>query len=157
MHSREAICSNIAISLKSGKAEDLLFPISSNLKKKRGKLQNFVPSYRAVQRYKSRIIEKVISVCKPKDTFSGFRFDLVACVKFAAWILYGREKISGLNIDLWGDDCEISGIDNTRMCFRTIQDFSEKITAQSSSITICFIDKLAKSILLSIILLVILF
>ena len=119
MHSREAITSNIAISLKSGKAEDLLFNKSSNLKiNQKGKHQNIVPSYCAVQRYQSLIMENFISVCKPEATFSGFRCDLVACVKFAAWILYGREKILGLNVDLWGDGCEIGEIDHTRMCFR---------------------------------------
>ena len=155
LQSREAITSNIAISLKSGKAEDLLFTISSNLKiNEKGKLQNIVPSYRAVQRYQSRIMENFISVCKPEATFSGFRCDLVSCVKFAAWILYGRETILGLNIDLWGDGCEIGGNDHTRMCFRILQDFSEKITAQSSSITFCFSGKLSVCFLLSITLVV---
>ena len=158
LQSREAISSNFAISLKPGKAEDLLLTISSNLKiNEKGKLQNIVPSYRAVQRYQSRIIENFISVCKPEATFSGFRCDLVSCVKFAAWILYGREKISGLNFDLWGDSCEIGGIDHTRMCFRFLQDFSEKITAQSLSITFCFSVKLAICFLLSINLAVFLF
>ena len=102
-------------------------------------------------------MENFISVCKPEATFSGFRCDLVSCVKFAAWILYGRETILGLNIDLWGDGCEIGGNDHTRMCFRVLQDFSEKITAQSSSITFCFSGKLAVCFLLSITLVVFLF
>ena len=141
--SRETIISNVAVSLKSGKAEDLLFILSSNLKiNKLGKFQNLVPSYRDVQRYQSQIMENFISVCQPEDTFSGFRCDLVSCVKFAAWILYEREEISELNMDLWGDGCEIGGIDHTRLCFRFLQDFSDKITAQSSSITFCFSGKL---------------
>ena len=141
--SRETLISNVAVSLKSGKAEDLLFTLSSNLKiNKLGKFQNLVPSYRAVQRYQSQIMENFISVCQPEATFSGFRCDLVSCVKFAAWILYEREEISELNIDLWGDGCEIGGIDQTRLCFRILQDFSDKITAQSSSITFCFSGKL---------------
>ena len=102
-----------------------------------------MPSYRAVQRYQNQILENFISVCKPEPTFSGFRCDLVSCVKFAAWILYGRREISGLNIDLWGDGFEIGGNDRTRMCFRILQAFSEKITAQSSSTTCCFRCKLA--------------
>ena len=49
--SRETIISNVAVSLKSGKAEDLLFTLSWSLKTNQfGKLQNLVPSYRAVQR-----------------------------------------------------------------------------------------------------------
>ena len=87
-------------------------------------------------------MENFISVCKPEATFSGFRCDLMSCVKFAAWILYQRDEISELNVDLWGDGCEIGGVDHTRLCFRILQDFSEKITAQSSSITFCFSGKL---------------
>ena len=56
--------------------------------------------------------------------------------------LYERDEISELNIDLCGDGCEIGGVGHTRLCFRILQDFSDKITAQSSSITFCFSGKL---------------
>ena len=79
-------------------------------------------------------MESFISVCKPETTYSGIRRDLVSCVKFVAWIRYERAKTSELKMDLWGDGCEIGGVDHTRLCFRILQDFSDKMTAQSSSI-----------------------
>ena len=91
--SRETITPNVAVSLKSGKAEYLLFTLSWNLKiNKLGKFQNLVQSRRAVQRHQSQIMENFIPVCKPEATFSGFRCDLVSCVKFAAWILYEKAQ-----------------------------------------------------------------
>ena len=43
-----------------------------------------------------------------------------------------------LTIDLWGDGCEIGGVDHTRLCFRILHDFSDTITVQSSSMKMCF-------------------
>ena len=53
-----------------------------------------------------------------------------------------RDEISELNIDLWGDGCEIGGVDHTRPRLRILQDFSDEITGQSKSIAFCFSDKL---------------
>ena len=77
-------------------------------------------------------------MCKPEATFSGFRCDLVKCVKNAAWLLFETEDICELTIDLWGDGCEIGGIDHTRMCFRILKSYSSKVTVQPATVAFCF-------------------
>ena len=137
MKSKEAMISSLAISIRSGNIDDVISTIRANLSIN-GQLHNIIPSSRAIRRFSKILTNAFISMCKPEATFSGFRCDLVKCVKIAAWLLFETEDLSELTIDLWGDGCEIGGVDHTRMCFRILKNYSSKVTVQSATVAFCF-------------------
>ena len=49
--------------------------------------------------------------------------------------LFGSNGISDLRVDIWGDGCEIGGVETTRIAFRILTD---KIKCQSSNAVFCF-------------------
>ena len=137
MESKESMISSLVISIRSGNIDDVISTIRANLSIN-GQLHNIMPSSRAIRRFSKIFTNAFISMCKPEATFSGFRCDLVKCVKIAAWLLFETEDISELTIDIWGDGCEIGGVDHTRMCFRILKNYSWKVTVQSATVAFRF-------------------
>lgn len=133
----ENFSTEIAVSCKTGNTNDVITALRRFLRIRSTKC-NVIPSVRDIQESSGKVMRKFISICQPELTFSGFRCNLVNSVKFVAFILFGKDKIEDLYVDIWGDGCEIGGIDMTRLCFRILKDFNEKITAQSSKTTFCF-------------------
>ena len=76
--------------------------------------------------------------CKPEKTFSGFRSDLVSCVKAVAFLSLKTTELQGLRVDIWGDSCEIGGVEVTRLAFRLLD---VNISVQSTSSVFCFARK----------------
>ena len=95
---------------------------------------NVVPCIRLIKKTTAEIQTYFVSLCHPERTFSGFRCDLIKCVELAAYLL-GMYDLCGLRIDIWGDGCEIGGLETTRFAFRVL---SQKISCQSSSSVFCF-------------------
>ena len=95
---------------------------------------NLVPCIRLIKKSTAEIQTYFVSLCHPERTFSGFRCDLIKCVELAAYLL-GMYDLCGLRTDIWGDGCEIGGLETTRFAFRVL---SEKISCQSSSSVFCF-------------------
>lgn len=127
----------LAVACKTGNTNDVITVIRNSLKVNSMKY-NIIPSVRAIQESSTNVMKQFISICEPEITFSGFRCNLVKCVKFVAHILFGKEDIEELFVDLWGDGCEIGGVEMTRMCFRILKDFNTKVSAQSTKCTFCF-------------------
>ena len=96
---------------------------------------NLVPSIRTVVTSNAKFTQHFIKLCNPERTFSGFRVDVVRCVKLAAYAILQTTNISGLNVDIWGDGAAIGGTEVTRLAFRLI---CEEISVQSSDSVFCF-------------------
>lgn len=96
---------------------------------------NIVPSVRSIQRSCTLLLDKFLALFKCERTFSGFRLDLLSCVRFAAYLVLGKDDLSNIHVDIWGDGCEIGGIEVTRLTFRII---CSEISAQSANAVFCF-------------------
>lgn len=128
---------DLAVACKTGNSAEIINTIRNALQI-RGLGFNVVPSTRAIDRSTSKLLEKFTCICEPEICFSGFRCNLVKTVEFAAELLYNITNIDGLQVDIWGDGCEIGGANQTRLCFRILKDVTDKITSQSASIVFCF-------------------
>ena len=89
-------------------------------------------------------MSQFISLCEPERTASGFRLNLVKCVKTAYFLLSGKNDIAGTRVDIWGDGANIGATSVTRMCFRFLCDDDElstnfKLSAQSANAAMCFV------------------
>lgn len=127
-------CDNLAIAMRTGNMETLINVIRGRLAVT-GLRCNIVPSIRSIKISTATLVRNFIAICKPERTYSGFRVQLVACVKLAAFFLLKKTDINDIQVDIWGDAVEIGGIDVTRMTFRLLCD---KISAQSSEAVFCF-------------------
>jgi len=78
-----------------------------------------------------RMNEFFRSVLGPSRTHTGFRVNLVKFVKFVAFHVYGKNSISGLRIDIYGDAMSRGKRDVVRMAFRILDTGIE--TEQSST------------------------
>jgi hypothetical protein len=133
---------HLAIALKTENVTTIINLIRSRLKL-RSLGYNLVPSIREIQRSSAQIFKYFGAICKPERTFSGFRLDLVICVKFAAYLLLNKTDLTDVEIDIWGDGCEIGGVEVTRLVFRLLNvagntDAEQKFSAQSSKAVFCF-------------------
>ena len=57
------------------------------------------------------------------------------CVETVSYFLFGTKELNGQRVDIWGDGCEIGGVETTRIAFRILTD---KIKCQSSDAVFCF-------------------
>ena len=124
----------MAIHTKTGNVNDVINLIRSRLSVP-GLGFNLVPSIRTVVTSNAKFTQQFIKLCNPERTFSGFRVDVVRCVKLAAYAILQTTNISGLNVDIWGDGAAIGGTEVTRLAFRLI---CEEISVQSSDSVFCF-------------------
>ena len=60
------------------------------------------------------------SVENPEKTFSRFPSDLVSRVKAVAFLSLKTTELQGLRLDIWGESCEIGGVEVTRLAFRLL-------------------------------------
>ena len=82
--------------------------------------KSFVPSPSHVRRATAEIVVHFTNFLRQKKTFSGFRSDLVSCVKAVAFLSLKTTELQGLRVDIWGDSCEIGGVEVTRLAFRVL-------------------------------------
>ena len=123
----------LSLTAQTGNTEAVIRLIRSKLSVV-GLGYNVVPCICLIKKSTAEIQTYFVSLCQPERTFSGFRCDLIKCVELAAY-LFGIYDLRGLRIDIWGDGCEIGGLETTRFAFRVL---SEKISCQSSSSVFCF-------------------
>ena len=123
----------LSLTVHTGNTEAVIKLIRSKLSVV-GLGYNVVPCIRLIKKSTAVIQTYFVSLCQPERTFSGFRCDLIKCVELVAY-LFGICDLRGLKIDIWGDGCEIGGLETTRFAFRVL---SEKISCQSSTAVFCF-------------------
>ena len=123
----------LSLTIKTGNVDDVINVIRSRLKV--SGTHNLVPGITPIKESTAEIMGYFSAICEPERTFSGFRCNLVRCVEAASFLLCGTSDLSGLRVDIWGDGCEIGGVEETRMVFRIITD---RISCQSSNSVFCF-------------------
>ena len=123
----------LSIAMKSGNMEGIINVVRKRLAV--DGIRGLVPSIDSIKLSTANMISMFIAICKPELTYSGFRADLMACIKLAAFLLLKKTDIDGLKVDIWGDGVQIGGVDETRMTFRI---FCNKISAQSALAVFCF-------------------
>lgn len=131
-----AFCDRLALAMKTGNSDMLIDVIRTHLKMPG--MPNLVPCVRNIRESTASIVSIFIALCKPERTYSGFRLDLVTCIKITAYLLFGMTCLKGVRVDIWGDACVIGKIDITRIVFRLLVN---GISAQSSDIVFCFAGK----------------
>lgn len=129
-------CEHMSVVAKTGNMDKLLDVIRKRLSIP-GMRFNIVPCSRSVRRTTATLVRNFVALCNPERTFSGFRLDLVACVRLAAHCR--KLPIHNLGVDIWGDGVEIGGVEVTRMAFRLLRD---DISAQSANAVFCFAGKI---------------
>ena len=131
-----AFCEELSLVMRTGNTEDLIGCIRAHLDV-RGLKENLVPSIRSIRKTTASIVRNFIALCRPERTFSGFRVDLVTCVKIATFLIHETTSLDGIRVDIWGDGCEIGGKEVTRLTFRLLRDGAGP-SAQSSDAVFCF-------------------
>ena len=133
---------NLSIAMRTGNAEMIINVIRKHFATP-GMQVNLVPSIRSIQRSTASFVHNFIALCKPERTHSGFRVDLVSSVKIAAFLLLKTADVDGLRVDIWGDGCEIGGMEVTRLTFRLLCVTAGPTgpSAQSSDAVFCFAGK----------------
>ena len=124
----------LAIHTKTGNVNDVINLIRSRLSVP-GLGFYLVPSIPTVVTSNAKFTQHFIKLCNPEKFFSGFRVDVVRCVKLAAYVIHETTNISGLKVDIWGDGTAIGGTEVTRLAFRLI---CEEVSVQSSDSVFCF-------------------
>ena len=109
---------DLAKATKTGNVDDIINTIRSRLEITGFK--SFVLSPRHIRRATAEKKVHFTNFCNPEKTFSGFRSDLVSCVKAVAFLSLKTTELQGLRVDIWGDSCEIGGVEVTRLAFRLI-------------------------------------
>ena len=132
--STEDFTHNLSLVMKTGNTEDVINVIRRRLSIV-GLGYNLVPYIRLVKKSTAEIQSYFTAMCELERTFSGFRCNLIKCVEIASYFLFGSNEIRDLRVDIWGDGCEIGGVETTRIAFRILTD---KIKCQSSNAVFCF-------------------
>ena len=133
--STEEFRHHLSLVMKTGNSEDIIKVIRTRLSIV-GLGYNLVPCMRLVKKSTAEIQSYFTAMCEPERTFSGFRCNLTKCVEIVSFLLFGTNDIKDLRVDIWGDGCEIGGVETTRMAFRILS--TEKIKCQSSNAVFCF-------------------
>ena len=125
---------HLSLVMKTGNTEDVI-----NVIRRRLSIvalgYNLVPCIRLVKKSTAEIQSYITAMCEPERTFSGFRCNFIKCVEIASYFLFGSNEIRDLRVDIWGEGCEIGGVETTRIAFRILTD---KIKCQSSNVVFCF-------------------
>ena len=124
---------DLAKATKTGNVDNIINTIRSQLEITGFK--TFVPSPRHVGWATTEIVVHLTNFCKSEKNFSGFRIDLVSCVKAVAFLSLKTTGLLGLRVDIWEDSCEIGGGEVTRLAFRLLD---VDISVQSTSSVFCF-------------------
>ena len=97
---------HLAKATKIGNVDDIINTIRSRLEIIGFK--SFVPSPRHVRRATAEKVVHFTNFSKPEKTFSGFRSDLVSCVKAVAFLSLKTTELQGLRVDIWGDVLDVN-------------------------------------------------
>ena len=122
---------------KTGKVDNFINTIRSRLETTGFK--SFVPSPRHVRRTTADLVVHFTIFCKPEKTVSGFRSDLVSCVEAVAFCSLKTRELQGLRVDIRGDNCEIGGVEVTRLAFQESQFCFGKLSLMIISLGISYI------------------
>ena len=126
----------LSIAMKTGNMEGIINLIRTRLEVE-GIRGSVVPSIWNIKLSTAHMTSMFIAICKPEISYSGFRADLMSCVKLYAFLLLKKKDITDLHVDIWGDAANIGGLDETRMTFRLLCD---AISAQSATAVFCVAD-----------------
>ena len=125
---------HLSLVTKTGNTEDIIKVIRTRLSIV-GLGYNLVPCIRLVKKSSSEIQTYSTSMCEPERTFAGFRCNLIKCVDTVSYFLFGTKELNGQRVDIWGDGCEIGGVETPRIALWILTD---KIKCQSSDAVFCF-------------------
>ncbi len=97
---------DIQLEQSSGTARSMLVCIRKLLKIPFGR-QNctVLPPRRDLDLAKDLLHRTFIQVLEPMRTFTGFRVNLIKAVKFALKMVYNRDSLEDLRLDIYGDTC----------------------------------------------------
>ncbi len=114
--------------------EKVIEAISSFLKLP-GIKHSLVPCSRTLRRVKTDYHCFFMSLMKFEKIYSGFRINLVAAVKCAAFMLWRKTDLNGMSVDIWGDGVEIGALDMIRLAYRFL---GQKMSCQSEKSVFAF-------------------
>lgn len=100
--------------------------------------ENIIPSTATVGILTRKIKTYFIALLQPQATFTGFRLNLVSCVRLAVFLRLGKKDLDGVCIDLWGDGLQLGGRDVTRLGFRIIDKSITEYSSQCSKMVFIF-------------------
>lgn len=136
--STRSFCDNLSISMRTGNMDNLIAVIKNHLLIP-GLHEHLIPGLTKIKQSTAGLLQIFTALCKPELTYSGFRLDLVSAIKVAAYLMFGITDLTGLRVDIWGDGCEIGGMEVTRITFRLL--VNRGPSAQSSDAVFCFAGK----------------
>jgi hypothetical protein len=142
--SSEEFRDEIALKIRTNNIQAVLDLIRAHLYLP-GLKSNLVPSNKTVHASGINLKRFFVALLHPEKSFSGFRVNLFLYVKLAAYLLLNKEDISGLEVDIWGDACEIGGKEVTRFVFRVLSDdLPNKLSSQSANAAFSFAEYYGK-------------
>ena len=127
---------DLAKATKAGKVDDIINTIRSQLEITG--IKSSIPSPRHFLRATAEIVTHITNFSKPEKKFSGFRSDLVSCVKAVAFLSLKTTELQGLCVDIRGDRCGTGDVQVTRIAIRLID---VDISVQSTLSVFCFAGK----------------
>ena len=89
-------CDDLAIFMRTGNVEAFIGIIRDRLAIPG--VRHIMPSLRSIKISTAQLTRNFIAICSPEMTFSGFKVDLVAAVKLAAWLLLQITDVTGLRV-----------------------------------------------------------
>ena len=92
-------CDDLAIATRTGNMETLIQVIRERISVT-GLHCKIVPCISNVKVSTAALIVKFISICRPERTYSGFRVDIVAALRFVAFALLKTTNLRGLQVNI---------------------------------------------------------
>ena len=92
-------CDYLAIAMRTSNMETLVNVIRNRIAVP-GVRCNLVPCVRTIKVSTAGLVRHFIIMCRPERTYSGFRVDLVAAVRLAAFLLLRITDLKGLRVSL---------------------------------------------------------
>ena len=136
---------SLALAMKSGNMENLIDTVRRHLRVP-DLYPGLVPCVSKIKQSTKIIMQHFIGMCQPEKTFSGWRVDLMCCVKLAVFMRWGVIDLTGVRLDLWGDGAKVGGVEQTRLVFRILggphdddDPYLRTVSAQSAKAAYCFV------------------
>jgi hypothetical protein len=128
---------SIALKMKTGNMQEVINLIRSRLVVP-GSRTNLIPCRTKVYATTAQMKIFFSALLRPEKIFSDFRVNLVLYVKLVAYLLLDCTYIGHIEVDIWGDGCELGGKEVTRFVFRIISPLPPNLSAQSANAAFCF-------------------
>ena len=132
VHFRESL----AMKMTTGNINEVMDLLRNGLRIKGVRGKNIIPGRTRIKQSRGTVVKYFNQLCRPEKCKTGFRVDLTTAVKLAMFIEFGHVNLADINVDIWGDGCEIGGEAVTRLCFRLLS--SSTRSAQSVNSVFCF-------------------